>query len=108
VTESVRIRDMPGEAFGALLRSIGPEIGRLATRGDRLAMTVLGYFMYAHEHPNDPEARMNVRVAVEDYMNRDLRIGEQYELGSRFGHRLPEPEKEAGTRIFVPESIIRQ
>jgi hypothetical protein len=108
VNQSVRIRDMPGEEFGTLLRSIGPEIGRLMKRGDKLAIAVYAYFIVAHEHPNDPQARMNVRVAVEDYMNRDLRTAEQYDLGSKFGHRLPEPEKDPGPRIFVPESIVKQ
>lgn len=108
MSEAVRISEMPGDAFGALLRSIGPEVGRLAVRGDTLARRVVAYFTYAHDHPEDPEARMNVRLAVEDYINRDLRVGEQYELGSRFGHRLPEPEKDVEARIFVPESLVRQ
>lgn len=104
----VRISEMPGGDFGALLRYIAPEIGRLAVRGDPMAKRVLAYYIYAHDHPTDVDARRNVRLAVEDYINRDLRVGEQYELGSRFGHRLPEAEKNSGPRIFVPESLVRQ
>ena len=93
---------MPSEAFGELLRSLGPEIGQLAKRGDKLAQAVMARFQYAHDHPIDATARQNVRTALEDYVNRDLRLAELYELGSRFGHRLPEPEKSHGPRIFVP------
>lgn len=103
----VRISEMPSEAFGSLLRSIGPEIGRLAVRGDPIARRVMAYYMYAYDHPNDLEARKNVRMAVEDYINRDLRLGEQYELGSRFGHRVAEDEKE-GLRIFLPFTRVEQ
>lgn len=104
----VRISEMPGDAFGTLLRSIAPEIGRLAVRGDELAKRVLAYYMYAHDHPEDADARMNVRIAVEDYVNRDLRLGEQYDLGSRFGHRVIEEQDDGAVRIFVPQSLVTQ
>lgn len=103
----VRVRDMPAEAFGALLRAIGPEVGRLAKRGDRLAARVLMRFTYAHAHPNDPQAILAVRSAVEDYLNRDLRLGELYELGSRYGHQVDGEDKDP-TRVFVPGSVRRQ
>jgi hypothetical protein len=100
-TGSVRVRDMPPDAFGALLRAIGPEVGRLAKRGDPLAVVVMVRFVYAHNHPNDPAALLEVRTAVEDYVNRDLRVGELYDLGSRYGHQVEGEEREP-TRIFVP------
>lgn len=98
----VRIRDMPWLEFIKMLRTIGPEIGRLAVRGDQTARLVLSYYQYAASHPRDAKANMNLRTAVEDYINRDLRTAEQIDLGSKYGHRLPEPEKEQGPRIFVP------
>lgn len=98
---SVRIRDMPPEAFGELLRSIGPEVGRLAKLGDPLAIAVMTRFMYAHNHTNDQKAILEVRIAVEDYINRDLRDAERFDLGSRYGHRV-EGEDKQPTRIFVP------
>jgi len=98
----VRIRDMPWEEFRKLLRSIGPEIGKLAERGDPTARLVMQYYRYAFDHPQDARANTNLRTAVEDYVNRDLRTAEQIDLGGKYGHRLPEPEKETGPRIFVP------
>lgn len=86
---AVRVRDMPPEAFGQLLRSLGPEIGTLAQRGDKLAIKVMAKFQYAHDHPTDQKAILEVRTALEDYVNRDLRVGELYDLGSKFGHRVP-------------------
>ena len=103
MTDSVRVRDMPPEAFGALLRAIGPEVRLLASRGDQLATRVIARFMYAHNHPNEPQAILNVRTAVEDYVNRGLRTAELYELAGKYGHRLPE-EDEQPTRVFVPGS----
>lgn len=84
----MRIRDMPAEAFGELLRALGPEIGTLAKRGDKLATAVMAKYQYAHDHPTDAQAILEVRVALEDYVNRDLRLGELYDLGSKFGHRV--------------------
>jgi len=107
MTDSVRVRDMPPEAFGALLRAIGPEVGRLAKRGDRLALRVMARFTYAHGHPNEPQALLEVRTAVEDYVNRGLRTAELYELAGRYGHRVEE-EDELPTRVFVPGSVRRQ
>lgn len=105
---AVRIRDMPWDEFMKLLRSIAPEIGRLAERGDPTARQVMAHYKYAYDHPRDARANRNVRTAVEDYVNRDLRTAEQIDLGSKYGHRLPEPEKEAGPRIFVPGDGNRQ
>lgn len=101
-TGAVRIRDMEWEDFLKLLRSIAPEMGVLARRGDEMAQNVMAIYQYAYEHPTDREANRNVRAAVEDYINRDLRQTEQIELAGRFGHRLPVPEKQTGPRIFVP------
>lgn len=101
----VRVRDMPWEEMQKLLRTIGPEIGRLALRGDRFAQAVLARYQYAFEHPTDKAANDELRTAVEDYVSRDLRDAERVELGSRFGHRLPEAEKERGPRIFVPGEV---
>jgi hypothetical protein len=98
----VRIRDMPWDEFRKLLASIGPEIGKLAVRADPTARLVMEYYKYAFDHPTDAKANLNLRTAVEDYVNRDLRTAEQIDLGGKYGHRLPEPEKETGPRIFVP------
>lgn len=99
---------MPPEAFGALLRSIGPEVGRLAKLGDKLARKVMAKFQYAHDHPNDKAAVLEVRTAVEDYVNRDLRLGELYDLGSRFGHRVNGEAKKGKVSIVVPGSKVAQ
>lgn len=105
---SVRIRDMPWPEFMTMLRTIAPEIGRLAERGDPTAKMVMARYQYAHDHPRDARANQNMRAAVEDYINRDLRTAEQIDLGGRFGHRLPEPEKETGPRIVVPGVVGKQ
>lgn len=102
------MRDMPWRALAGLLRTIGPEIGLLAHRGDKLAQRVMARYQAAYEHPRDPRYESELRVALEDYVNRDLRVAEQYELGSRFGHRLPEPEKPAGIRVLLPGSEAKQ
>lgn len=100
----VRVRDMPWRALAGLLRTIGPEIGSLARRGDKLAQEVMARYRAAYAHPRDPRYESELRVALEDYVNRDLRLTEQYELASRFGHRLPEPEKPAGIRVLLAGS----
>lgn len=92
----VRIRDMPWDELRKLLRNIGPEIGQLAERGDQTARLVMEYYQYAFDHPKDQQANLNLRTAVEDYVNRDLRTAEVIDLGSKFGHRLPEDGKEPG------------
>jgi len=99
----VRVRDMPWSEFMKMLRGLGAEIGRLATQGDPTARMVMAYYQYAHDHPRDLKANQNLRTAVEDYINRDLRTAELIDLGSRFGHRLPEPERETGPRIFIAD-----
>jgi hypothetical protein len=105
LTEAVRIRDMPWPEFMKMLRGIGPEMGRLADRGDPTARRVLASYKYAADHPKDVKANQDLRAAVEDYINRDLRLAEQIDLGGKYGHRLPEAEKDAGPRILVPEGI---
>lgn len=100
---AVRIRDMPWEDLLKLLRTIGPEVGRLMNRGDQTAKRLMARYVYAHAHPKDVEANKSLRAAIEDYVNRDLRVSEQIDLGSRFGHRLPEPEKDRGPLFFVPD-----
>ena len=104
-TGAVRIRDMPWDDLLKLLRAIGPEVGRLKQRGDQTATALMAYYVYAHAHPRDVKANQNLRAALEDYVNRDLRVGEQMDLGSKYGHRLPEPEKDVGPRIFVPDTV---
>lgn len=104
-TGSVRIRDMPWADVLKLLRSIGPEVGRLMQYGDPTAKMLMAYYIYAHSHPNDKKANLNVRAALEDYVSRDLRLAERTELGGKYGHRLPEPEKEHGPRIVVPDTV---
>lgn len=102
VSDSVRIRDMEWVDFMKLLRTIAAEIGRLARLGDQTAKMVMAYYEHAYRNPRDAQANLNLRVAVEDYINRDLRVSEQIDLGGKYGHRLPEPEKSQGPRIFVP------
>ena len=53
------------------------------------------------------EAAEQYQTAVEDYVNRGLRLGELYELAGKYGHRLQE-EDEQPTRVFVPGSLRRQ
>lgn len=103
--DTVRIRDMEWEDMRRMLRVIGPEIGRLAKRGDRFARRVYERYVYAAEHPNDRKANRELRIAFEDYMLRDLTIAERAELMSRFGHQLK--ESPVGPRIIVPASVSR-
>lgn len=101
----VRVRDMPWIEFMKLLRSVSSEVGRLQRLGDQCATAVMAYYTYAYHHPSDQKANMNLRCALEDYINRDLRDAEVAQLGDRFGHRLPEPEKAHGERIVVPDTV---
>jgi len=102
----MKIDEMPAEELRKLLRLIGPEIGKLARRGDKFARAVYARHVYAFEHPEDPNADRELRKAIEDYMKRDLTILERQELGSRYGHLLE--EKDPGPRIFVPDTLRRR
>lgn len=97
----VRVRDMPWPEMQDLLRTIGPEMATLAKRGDEFAIKVMAKYQYAYEHPTDHKAHFEMRHAVEDYINRDLRLGELMDLGSKFGHRI-EDDPTPGPRIFMP------
>jgi hypothetical protein len=106
----VRVRDMPWEDMMDVLRTIGPEVMRLAKRGDRFAMRVLERYQFGFEHPTDSQANFELRTAVEDYVSRDLRPGERFDLASKYGHRLPEghEDKTHGPRIVVPATVAKQ
>jgi hypothetical protein len=95
---------MPWTEIMKLLRSLSAEIGRLQRLGDQCATAVMAHYVYAYNHPMDEKANMNLRRALEDYIDRDLRDAEVAQLGDRFGHRLPESEKEHGPRIVVPDT----
>lgn len=98
---SVNVRNMSWEDLRKSLRARGAEIGRLARQGDSIALALEVAYRYLYDHPGDEKAGASLRAAFEDYMNRELRIAEVAELGSRLGHRLPEPEKATGIRIFT-------
>lgn len=93
-----------------VLRTIGPEINRLAKLGDRFAIKVMAKYQYAFEHPTEGVANFELRVAVEDYVSRDLRPGERFDLAVKYGHRLPEghEDKIHGPRIIVPAEVGKQ
>lgn len=86
----------------------GAEIGQLARNGDLIAIALEAAYRYLYDHPGDERAGGNLRAAFEDYINRDLRIAEVAELGCRLGHRLPEPEKAPGARIFINNATRKQ
>lgn len=104
----IRVRDMQWPELRKLLQVRGGEIGTLSSRGDALAQAVEAAYRYLYDHPGDQAAGANLRSAVEDYINRDLRIAEVAELGCRLGHRLPEPEKAPGARIFINNATRKQ
>lgn len=110
MTESnpVAVRHMPWEDLRRLIRSRSVEIGTLAGRGDALAIRLMAAYRDLYDHPGDLGKGATLRAALEDYMDRDLRIKEVQELGGKFGHRLPEPEKDPGLRIFVPGPSQKQ
>lgn len=98
---------MPWLEMRKLLRTISPEIAQLAQRGDAFAKSVIRRYYYAFEHPTDTKANLELRIAIEDYMSRDLRVLERVDLGSKYGHLLD--EKTGGTKIFVPNvEIVRK
>lgn len=99
---SMNVRDMSWEEIRKAIRVRGAEIGGLARRGDPIALALEVSYRYLYDHPGDQGAGANLRAAFEDYINRDLRIAEVADLGSRLGHRLPEPERETPIRIFTP------
>lgn len=76
-----------------LLRVYGPEIGALARKGDKLARQVLRSYQYAYEHPNDVEANRSLRAAIDDYLQRDLRVDGKRELASRYDHNIESIDK---------------
>lgn len=98
---------MPWEELRKWLRSYGPEIKRLADRGDRFAQRVYDVYLEACVLPVDHPKNLELRRAIEDYITRDLHLTERYELGSRFGHLVEDEERESGPRIIVPDHIRR-
>jgi len=82
------VRSWPWAHVQEVLRTYGAEIGRLAKLGDPLASKLMQRYQYAYDHPRDPDANLSLRDALEDYMQRELRMGERKELAVRFGHRL--------------------
>lgn len=104
----VTVREMPWEEIRKAIRVRGAEIGRLARLGDPIALALEVAYRYLYDHPGDVKAGASLRAAFEDYINRDLRIAEVAELGGRLGHRLPEPEKDPGIRIFVNNATREQ
>lgn len=101
--DPVPIKDMPHDEFMKLLRKIGPDIGLLSARGDKFAQAVEKRYRDAHADPLNPIKRTELRIAVQDYMDRDLRIHERTELGSKYGHYVD--EEKGPTRIVVPEHL---
>lgn len=101
--DAIRIRDLPHEEFMKLMRKIGPDIKLLSLRGDKFAQAVMRRYQDAFEHPGDMLKDQECRIAVEDYMRRDLHIAERAELGSRFGHYVD--EQQGPTRIVVPNTF---
>lgn len=99
---------MSWEEIRKAIRVRGPEIGHLARQGDLIAIALEAAYRYLYDHPGDPRAGGNLRAALEDYINRDLRIAEVAALGNKLGHRLPEPEKIPEIRVFVPASLLKQ
>lgn len=106
--QSVAVREMSWEELRKALRVRGSEIGRLARLGDPIALALEVAYRYLYDHPGDVKAGASLRAAFEDYINRDLRIAEVAELGSRLGHRLPEPEKDPGIRVFLSPPARQQ
>lgn len=104
---SIRVRDMPWQDLRDVLRTIAPEINRLAKLGDAFATKVMAKYQYAFEHPGDKPAEFELRVAIEDYVSRDLRAGERFDLAVKYGHRLPEghEDKAHGPRIVVQADL---
>jgi hypothetical protein len=103
---SGNILTMPWDELRPLIRLLAPEIGRLARLGDAFARKVYERYVYAANHPNDVVANRELRIAVEDYLKRDLTIVERFELGSKYGHLLE--EKPTGPRIVVPGTVTKQ
>lgn len=104
----MKIQEMPWEELRKLLRVLGPEIGQLAKRGDRFAKSVMERYRYAFDHPNDTHANFELRVAIDDYLRRDLITAERADLQAKYGHLVDDPEAEQPTRIFVPAAIRKQ
>lgn len=102
--EPVRIRSMPWEDMRQMLRVLGPEIGRLAKRGDILARAVVLRYQYAADHPADLTANRELRIAFEEYVHRDLLDSERAELVSRYNHQVAEPEKPL--HVFAPRLVM--
>lgn len=99
--------EIPWEEVRKLLRVVAPEIGKLAARGDVFAKKVFDRYVYAYDHPSDKKANHELRVALDDYLKRDLMLVERLDLKAKFGH-LDATEKDPGARIFVPDHIRKQ
>jgi hypothetical protein len=87
-SNAVSVSEMPWPELRKLITLRGPEIGRLAREGDKLAARVEGAYRYLYDHPGDVKAGALLRALVQDYMHRELLIGELRDLGSRLGHRI--------------------
>lgn len=87
-SKAVSVREMPWDALRKLITLRGPEIGRLAKNGDKLALALEKAYRDLYDHPGDLALGATLRAAVEDYMHRELLIGEVRDLGSRLGHRI--------------------
>lgn len=104
-TGPIRIRDLPWDELRKLLRKEGPNIKILADRGDKFAQRVYRVYCEACVLPIDHPKNKELREAIDDYMNRDLRQHERTELEGKYGHRVDPGTDKA--RIFVPGEPVK-
>lgn len=75
-----------------------PEIGRLAQRGDKLAMKVFRAYKEAYDHRTSIRSQNDLIAMTEDYIRRDINVAEAAELKAKFGH------KDDHDPIIIPDS----
>lgn len=87
----------------------GKDIGKLAKRGDKLALGVVGWYSKVFEESRgrsiNNNTRESFRKSVEEYAQRDLTAHERAELAGKKGHLIGADE-DAVDKRHTPSNII--
>lgn len=106
----MKLMEMPWSELRKWLRMWGPDIQRLADRGDQVAKKVIEIYRdCAYQNlPTTHPRHTDLRKALEDYLHRDLNKSDRAELGAKYGHLVDEEKGDRPTMIVVPGPGTKQ